>query len=344
MFDGNPAELDSFDNAIRQWCIKTGMPLYHGGVVVRDPESEYEYVNRDDSKGVSNYVLGKRLIAAISSKFENTALKWWEDYDSDPANPYPNCWRKNGELQRPPSDVVPAGLVEVSSRDLLKKQFSADINAREAELELECFMWKPFDHKESMNVMVVREHIERLMKTAGKTGSFQWVRCIRNCLPQKFKDKVEMAETEEKLWKKIIRAYVTVEVDQVDKKEVCSGCGKTGHTLEVCRKAAAKGVTANPSNPSNLANPSEKPPLCPICKRGRHKAKNCYSVVGRPGEAKANTPTTTVNPAQLATIVASQTGEERELRQATLTEFVSQQKSCYQCGCYERSGYHLRRR
>lgn len=124
-------------------------------------------------------------------------------------------------MQRPPSDGVPAGLVEVSLRDLLKKQFSADVDAREAELELERFMWKPFDPKESMNVTVARGHIERLMKRAGKTGSFQRVRCIRNCLPQKFKDKVEMAETEEKLWKKITRAYVTMEVDQVDRKEVC---------------------------------------------------------------------------------------------------------------------------
>ncbi|KAF8454011.1 hypothetical protein BGX38DRAFT_1268249 [Terfezia claveryi] len=251
MFDSNPAELDSFDNAIRQWCIRTSMPLYHGGNVIGDSESDYEYVSRDHSEGVSNYILGKRMVAAISS-------------------------RKNEEMESPPKDGVPVGVVEVSLRDLLKKKFSADVDARAAELELERFLWKPFEHN-GMNVTVVRGHIERLMKRAGKIGSFQKVRCIHNCLPQKFRDKVEMAETEKKLWKKITRAYVTMEVDQVDRKE---------------------------------------------------------------WEVKANTPT--ANPAQQQQAIATskptttrdtnQAGGGKELRQATLTEFVSQQKSCYQCG------------
>ncbi|KAF8428528.1 hypothetical protein EV426DRAFT_639839 [Tirmania nivea] len=148
MFDGNPAELDSFDNALMQWCIGAGMPLYHGGNVIGDPESEYEYVSRDHSEGLSNYILGKRMVAVISSKFEKTALKWWEDYTSNEANPYPNCWRKNEEMSRAPKDGVPAGVVEVPLRDLLKKQFSADVDAREAELELERFIWKPSDPRE----------------------------------------------------------------------------------------------------------------------------------------------------------------------------------------------------
>ncbi|KAF8422216.1 hypothetical protein EV426DRAFT_670900 [Tirmania nivea] len=294
------------------------MPLYHGGLVSGDPESEYEYISQDNPDGVSNYLLAKRLMAAISSRFEKTALKWWEDYDSNEVNPYPNCWKKNGEMQRPPRNGVPDGLEEVSLRDLLKKQFSADVDAREAELELERFMWKPFGAK-GMNVTVVRGHIERLMKRAGKVGSFQRVRCIRNCLPQKFRDKVDMAEREEKLWKKISRAYVTMEVDQVDRKEVCSGCGKQGHTVDVCRKSSAG--TMNITSTSAPKNPAEKPPLCPVCKRGRHEAKNCYTVIGRPGEEKpkANSPSATPKTA----VTTNHASEKKELKQATLTEFVS---------------------
>lgn len=65
-------------------------------------------------------------------------------------------------------------------RDPLKKVFSADVDASEAELELELerFTWKPLEPK-GMNVTVFRGHIERLMKRAGKVGSFQRVRCIR---------------------------------------------------------------------------------------------------------------------------------------------------------------------
>ncbi|KAF8433990.1 hypothetical protein BGX38DRAFT_1221578 [Terfezia claveryi] len=81
-----------------------------------------------------------------------------------------------------------------------------------------------------------------------------------------------------------------MEVDQVDRKEVCSGCGKNGHTVDVCRKKTTTTMTA--SNPPNPGTPAERPPLCPIYKRGRHDAKNCYTIVGRPGEEKpkANTP------------------------------------------------------
>ncbi|KAF8432397.1 hypothetical protein BGX38DRAFT_1276732 [Terfezia claveryi] len=121
------------------------MPLYHSGNVIGDPESGYEYVSRDDPEGVSNYILGKRMVAAISSRLEETALKWWEDYNSSKGNAYLNCWRKNEEMESPPRDGVPTGVVEVWLRDLLKKQFSADVDAREAELELERFMWKPFE-------------------------------------------------------------------------------------------------------------------------------------------------------------------------------------------------------
>ena len=67
------------------------MPLYYGGVVVGDTDSDYDYVSRDDPDGKSNYVLGKRFVAAISSRFEKTASKWWENYESKEENAYPNC-------------------------------------------------------------------------------------------------------------------------------------------------------------------------------------------------------------------------------------------------------------
>jgi len=52
------------------------MPLYYGGVVVGDPDSDYQYVSHDDPDSKSNYILNKHLVAAISSHFEKTALKW----------------------------------------------------------------------------------------------------------------------------------------------------------------------------------------------------------------------------------------------------------------------------
>jgi len=74
-------------------------------------------------------------------------------------------------MKRPVNGGIPIGVEEVSLFDLLKKQFSSDMDAREAELELECFKWKPFEHN-GMNVMVVCGHIKRLMKRAGLVGSF----------------------------------------------------------------------------------------------------------------------------------------------------------------------------
>jgi len=242
-FNGNSAELDNFDSVLRQWYIRANMPLYYGSVVVGDPDSDYKYVSRDDPNGKSNYILDKHLVAAILSRFEKTALKWWEDYESNEDNPYPNCWRKHKEMKRPVRGGVPVRVEEVSFFELLKKQFRSDMNAREAELELERFKWKLFEHN-SMNVTVVHGHIERLMKRAGIMGPFQHVRCIHNCLPPKFREKVEMMKTEKKLWKKVSRFYMTMEVDQLDKKEFCSRCGRRGHTVDVCRKRTASTTAA----------------------------------------------------------------------------------------------------
>ena len=62
------------------------------------------------------------------------------------------------------------------------------MDAREAELELERFRWKPFgDGKDGMNVTVFRGYVERLMKRAGLTMAFPRIRAVRNCLHQSSK-------------------------------------------------------------------------------------------------------------------------------------------------------------
>lgn len=63
-------------------------------------------------------------------------------------------------------------------------------------MELERFVWKPFG-KDSMDIVVFKDHVEWLLWRAGITGrSFQPIRAIRNCLPPKFKGVVHMVKTE----------------------------------------------------------------------------------------------------------------------------------------------------
>lgn len=92
----------------------------------------------------------------------------------------------------------------MSLYDLFQEHFSGDMDAREAELELGRFRWKPFDRDDKgMNVIVFRGHVERLMKRAGLTLSFPRIRTICNCLPPRFKDHVEMETSETRLWDQI---------------------------------------------------------------------------------------------------------------------------------------------
>lgn len=88
-----------------------------------------------------------------------------------------------------------------------------------------------------MSVVAFRTTIERLFKRASKTSQFERIRYIRNCLPEVMKDKTEIVESEEKLWKQINTIHVIQEVDKLDKGPTeCSYCGKTGHTVDVCSK------------------------------------------------------------------------------------------------------------
>lgn len=136
--------------------LKNNLPLYYGGTVRGDPEEEYEYVPANSDNSKSNYLLGSRLCAGLTERLEKSALRWWQDYDGNADNPAPNCWRKHSDNPRRIPGSVPAGLVEVSLFDLLNAHFSSDMDAREAELELERFRWKPFDKDTPMNVTVFR--------------------------------------------------------------------------------------------------------------------------------------------------------------------------------------------
>ena len=61
-----------------------------------------------------------------------------------------------------------------------------------------------------------RGHVEQLLKRVGQTDAFLKTRAIRNYLPKKFKEKVDMVETEEEFWKAIYWRYVTMEIDFVE--------------------------------------------------------------------------------------------------------------------------------
>lgn len=73
------------------------------------------------------------------------------------------------------------------------------MDAQKAELEQERFVWKPFG-KDSMDVVVFRDHVEGLLRRAGMTTrAFQRICAIRDCLPSRFKEIVHMVKTESKL-------------------------------------------------------------------------------------------------------------------------------------------------
>ena len=48
-------------------------PLYYGGTVHGDLDSEYDFVHAADPDGVSNYILGRRLCAGLSGRLEKSA-------------------------------------------------------------------------------------------------------------------------------------------------------------------------------------------------------------------------------------------------------------------------------
>ena len=91
-----------------------------------------------------------------------------------------------------------------------------------------------------MNVISFRGHVEQLLKRVGRTDAFLRIRAIRNCLPQKFKEKVDMVESEEEFWKAIHWRYMTMEIYFVERQVTCFGCRKAGHSMETCRSTQKK--------------------------------------------------------------------------------------------------------
>jgi len=172
-FNGTPADLESFDASVKRCLTAQNLPLYYGGWVLGEPDGDYQYVAPNTPNSKSNYYMGKRLCASIAEKFEGMALTWWDDYDAVDDNPVPNCWKKHSRMKTP----LPNGhgnTVEVSLYDLIRKQFSGEIDARTAEIELGKFHWEPF-RKDGLGLSVVafRTAIDRLLKRAGKTSQFE---------------------------------------------------------------------------------------------------------------------------------------------------------------------------
>ena len=246
-----------------------------------EPEGEYEYVGADHPDGVSNYVLGRRLCAGLVGRLEKAAQHWWHSYARE-GKPKPNCWRKHADCPDRVRDSVPRDIVEVSLYDLLRDHFSTDMDAQKAELELERFVWKPFDKEKGMDMVVFRDHVERLLWRAGIMGDerkFQRIRAIRNCLPPKFKEVVHMVKTENQLWEAIEVAYSTAGVDYIEKQ--CTGCGKTGHTVDLCRAKKDK-----PADTVKSADEKRGGKQCFHCKKTGHIEKDCWAKHGRPGQGK----------------------------------------------------------
>ena len=339
IFDGSPSELDGFDNSVKQMLLKNNLPLYYGGTVRDDPEEEYEYVPANSDNSKSNYLLGSRLCAGLTERLEKSALRWWQDYDGNADNPAPNCWRKHSDNPRRIPGSVPAGLVEVSLFDLLNAHFSSDMDAREAEVELERSRWKPFDKDTPMNVTVFRSHVERLLKRAGITAAFPRIRAVRNCLPPKFKDRVGMETTEVRLWEEISTVYVTMEIDFID--QLCTICGKVGHSSDACRSAGARRLAEMP--------PSSSVITCTHCRRIGHSERTCWAKYGRPATVSNPTPGTAPGPAApnwrapavpvpppvpapTTTPRIAPPTAPRDPRQTTLTNFVRLRRHCYRCG------------
>ena len=220
-FNGTPSDLDSFDNSVKNMMLQQNHPLYYGRTVEGDPDGEYEYVWAGSARAKSNYVIGKRLCAALSGKFKDEVQKWWEDRDNGPNGKvaFPNCWRKHADMDEPVEGCVPDTIVEVSLYDLLLAQFSPETDSRAAEIELGKFKWEPFKKvagKPPLSFISYRSHVERLLRRANKTSAFEKVRCIRNTLPKDFKEKTDMTYNEKAVWEKIEVIFVTAEVDTLD--------------------------------------------------------------------------------------------------------------------------------
>ena len=117
----------------------------------------------------------------MCGRLEKAAQHWWYSYARD-NKPRPNCWRRHADCPDSVRGSVPRDIVEVSLYDLLRDHFNTDMDAQKAELELERFVWQPFDKDKDkgMDVVVFKDHVEHLLRRAGiigNTRTFQRIRC-----------------------------------------------------------------------------------------------------------------------------------------------------------------------
>lgn len=339
-FNGTPADLDSFDNAVKVCLLSQNLPLYYGGWVTGDPDDEYQYVAPNTANAKSNYTIGKRMCMAMVTKLEGTALKWWEEYDSNPTSAVPNCWKKHGCMPRP-IDNGNGTTVEVSLFELLQKKFCGDMDARVAEIELGRYKWEPFKRDNTVNLISFRTSIERLLKRAQKTSVFERIRHIRNSLPAEIKSKTEICDTEDELWKRIEKVHVTLEVDEIDSKQhetkrgeagKCKYCDKVGHSEDVCRKkkydenkGSTDKVTTRTAPTANATSAGRSGSACFKCGFIGHDMAHCYSKRHKDGHS--------LQPESKVTTSTSQatTGQGKPTEARTTTNTVERIRLCYRC-------------
>ncbi|KAF8436723.1 hypothetical protein BGX38DRAFT_1262386 [Terfezia claveryi] len=203
----------------------------------------------------------------LAMRLEGDAKKWWEDYSSKGVqgdSDSPNCWRKHSDMKRPISDGS-GNVEEVSLYELLKKQFSGEVDARAVEIEL-----------------ASRTHMERLMKGAKKTDEFNRMRCIRNALPNNIKTKTEIGESEEELWQSIRQIHTTMEIDELDKGiaslgvQTCTNYGKQGHSADTCKKKKEEQSGSTPMHA--IAADVKGMSLIPAFRRSIRTAQPCLNI------------------------------------------------------------------
>ena len=77
---------------------------------------------------------------------------------------------------------------------LLKEQFSGKVDARTAEIELGKYRWEHFK-KGGLSVMAFQTTIDEWLGRSQKITQFDGIRCIRNALPQVFRDRTKTFNT-----------------------------------------------------------------------------------------------------------------------------------------------------
>ena len=155
-FDGNLAQLTFFDTNIRDTLDRWDIPAYHAVCVTGSSDDGYEFVAASIAGSVSNYRLGQKVCATITPKFRGAAEQCWNDYSSKLDYLKPNCWKV-----APNPAFVPPTVVKVSLYALLAEQFDPTIDAQQAELELDAYLWHPFD-KKALGVVPFRGHVSHL--------------------------------------------------------------------------------------------------------------------------------------------------------------------------------------